>query len=93
MTNSTLSFTHSNMCFNNIAGSELQAWLLYYSLPVLHGILPSPYLAHLSLLVAAVHILMSARIHRSDLSIAHQFLDTFYKQSSTLYGMFNDVND
>ena len=41
---------------------EFTSWLLYYSLPVLHGILPDPYFTHYSLVVAAVHLLLSDTI-------------------------------
>ncbi|XP_049522512.1 uncharacterized protein LOC125945017 [Dermacentor silvarum] len=38
--------------------SELEAWLLYYSLPCLKGILPAEFLQHFALLVSSVYILL-----------------------------------
>ena len=40
--------------------SEMRNWILYFSLPVLHGILPEPYISHFSLLVTALQLLSSS---------------------------------
>ena len=42
-------------CF--LIASELQSWILYYSVPLLYGILPPAYLNHLPYFVGAIHIL------------------------------------
>ena len=65
--------------------SEYRAWLLYYCLPVLHGILPSDYVHHLSLLVSSVHILISDSITNSSLCDAQSLLESFYSLLPNLY--------
>ena len=65
--------------------SEFRAWLLYYSLPVLSDLLPAEYIHHLSLLVSAMHILLSDTISPSDIDLAHNLLDLFYLLTSQLY--------
>ena len=67
-------------------GSEFKLWLLYYSMPVLRGILPSAYFAHYSLLVASLHILSSHCASTSDLDAVEVYLNTFYRSSVILYG-------
>ena len=66
--------------------SEFRAWLLYYCLPVLSGILPPDYIYHLSLLVTAMHILLSDAIRTEDLDKAHEYLTLFYRLVPELYG-------
>ncbi len=70
------------------AGSEFKAWLLYYSMPVLRGILPPVYFAHYSLLVASLHMLSSHYVSKSDMNAAEVYLNTFYRSSVLLYGMY-----
>lgn len=67
-------------------GSELRNWLMFFSIPVLHGILPNPYLTHFSLLVAAILILSSENITQEDLENAASYLKEFYFQFPHLYG-------
>lgn len=62
------------------------SWLLYLSLPVLDGLLPEPYLTHYSLLVAAMHILLSESVSINSLQRAEQYLLRFYEMYSSLYG-------
>ena len=71
------------LCFT---GSELKSWLLYYSMPILRGILPLVYLAHYSLLVASLHMLSSHCVSASDMDAAEVYLNTFYRSSVLLYG-------
>lgn len=82
--------TWAMFCYNfyvvKILGSELRNWLLYFSLPVLCGVLPDEYLNHLSYLVAGLHILTSSSISPEDLSVADSALKNFYYQFSELYG-------
>lgn len=66
--------------------SEYRSWLLYYSLPVIHGVLPEPFFTHYTLLVAALHILLSTSISQSNLRRATRYLDRFYENFSALYG-------
>ena len=44
--------------YGNLKATELQAWLLFYSLPCLSGILPHKYLEHFSLLSEAIYLLL-----------------------------------
>ena len=72
--------------YNNLKATELQAWLLHYSIPCLHGILPDKYLEHFALLSEGIHILLRSCIDTEDLKRAEEVLDLFYKEYSTLYG-------
>ena len=65
--------------------SEFRAWLLFYGLPVLSLFLPSEYASHFSLLVSAMHLLLSERIMLADLDIAYKMLATFYQNAGDLY--------
>lgn len=65
---------------------EYQAWLLWYSLPVLEGILPEPYYTHYFRLVAGVSILQGSRLSIDDIHIAQDLLDNFYKPIIDIYG-------
>jgi len=67
--------------------SELKAWLLYYSLPSLDGVLPKKFLQHFVLFVEAIFILLGDNISREDLAVAEYFLDSFYKRFADLYGI------
>lgn len=66
--------------------SELQAWLLYYSVPCLIDILPQRYLEHFACLVEGVYILLGDCITPDLLSLARDLLSTFYKDHQILYG-------
>lgn len=63
--------------------SEFRAWLLYYCIPVLSGILPPDYIYHLSLLVSAMHVLLDDTIESAQ---AHKDLTLFYRLVPDLYG-------
>ena len=52
--------------------SELRAWLLFYSIPILLEFLHVDYVHHLNLLVKSMHILLSSQISDSDLSAAEK---------------------
>ena len=65
--------------------SEFRAWLLYYCIPVLSDILPADYIYHLSLLVAAMHILLGDAIPSADIDTAHELLQRFYSLTPKLY--------
>lgn len=66
--------------------SELQAWLLYYSVPCLIDILPPRYLEHFACLVEGVYILLGDNITPELLALAKDLLATFYKNFQVLYG-------
>ena len=63
-----------------ILGSEYRNWLLFYSLPVLKGILPNPYLTHFSYLVMGVWILSANEVSQENLSHARVLLNKFYQK-------------
>lgn len=65
--------------------SELRAWLLFYSVPILLNFLPFDYVHHLSLLVKSMHILLSTEISTSDLEAAENMLSVFYGIILKLY--------
>ena len=66
--------------------SELRNWLLFYSLPLLHGFLPPLYLHHFALLVCAMHILLQGKIALSHIDAAELMLNEFYVMMPELYG-------
>ena len=69
--------------------SELQAWLLYYSVPCLIDILPERYLQHFACLVEGVYILLGDNITPELLAVARDLLFRFYKDHQVLYGDSN----
>ena len=77
------------LCYFAIIGSEFKSWLLYYSLPVLEGILPLPYYSHYGLLVRSVHILSSNATNLDELERAVNWLKDFYEQYEDLYGILH----
>ena len=68
--------------------SEYRAWLLFYSVPVLSGLLPSCYHKHLQYLVCSLHILLGDCITRADLTLAEEMLEVFCKDFEKLYGTY-----
>ena len=67
-------------------GSEFQSWLLWYSLPVLQGILPTVYYNHYSCLVAAIGMLLETQLTRAIIDRASVLLSNFCIKMSELYG-------
>ena len=67
--------------------SEWQSWLLFYSLPLLSGILPTPYYLHYCALVCAVAVLLGDNILEQDLEKAQVLLEEFYRHAALLYGL------
>ncbi|KAJ1519617.1 hypothetical protein ONE63_004891 [Megalurothrips usitatus] len=68
---------------------EYRAFLLYYSLPCLEGLLPSSHFALLKLFVNSMHILLSDNITPRALSEAKNTLETFVSGFQRLYGLSN----
>ncbi|KAM7285073.1 uncharacterized protein ISCGN_032047 [Ixodes scapularis] len=66
--------------------SEFRAWLLFYSIPVLSGILPLAHLQHFVLLVSAIHMLLKQSVRRHEIDLAETFLSRFVEESASLYG-------
>ena len=76
------------LCFlNHCVGAQLREWLLYYSLPVLKGVLPGNVLDHFSYLVAGAHIVLSNAICEADLDLAELCFKEFYSRCTSIYGM------
>ena len=69
-------------------GARLREWLLYYSLPVLHGMLSASLLDHYCFFVAGVHILLSDAITEDQFSCADYCFNQFYSKYS-IYGVMN----
>ncbi len=67
--------------------SEFKAWMLFYCLPILCHFLPPEYVHHLSLLVSAMHILLSDEVKLVDLDKANNMLCTFVKTAGDLYSL------
>ncbi|CAB3985352.1 Hypothetical predicted protein [Paramuricea clavata] len=66
--------------------SEVRSWLLYYSLPVLHGILPDELYCHYALLATSVYHLLQQPVTQSGLLSADRQLEEFYALMSKYYG-------
>jgi hypothetical protein len=71
--------------FGRWKGAELRNWLLFYSLPVLRGVLAAEYLGHLALLTSAIFIFTSEGITQEKYSTAKCLLLQFYQEFSGLY--------
>ncbi|KAH9385067.1 hypothetical protein HPB48_027121 [Haemaphysalis longicornis] len=65
---------------------ELESWILFYSLPVLEGVLARPYVQHWACLVEALHILLAKSISELDLLVAEELLVEFHVKTEYLYG-------
>ena len=69
--------------------SELQAWLLYYSVLCLIDILPQKYLEHFACLVEGTYMLLRDNIMTDLLALARDMLLNCYKNHQVLYGDSN----
>ena len=69
--------------------SELQSWLLFYSLPLVLHVLPPLYFHHFALLVCAMHILLSKEITDMECGAAEEMLQDFCMFLPELYGIRN----
>ena len=67
---------------------EHRPWLLFYSIPVLLGILNLEYIRHLALFVEALWLLLQISISQDDFTRADKLLVQFCKQFSSLYGTY-----
>jgi hypothetical protein len=70
----------------HLKASELRAWLLYYSLPLLLGNLPAFFFHDYALLVCALHILLQDKISPSLVDAAESMLRDFCNLLPELYG-------
>ena len=69
--------------FQHLKATELQAWLLFYSIPCLCGILPLAYLQHWACLSEAVYILLGDKITSHKLERAAH-LENFWTLGTNL---------
>ncbi|XP_077535918.1 uncharacterized protein LOC144148211, partial [Haemaphysalis longicornis] len=65
---------------------ECENWLLFYSLPVLDGILDRQYLQQWACLVEALHNMLEPRVSFTDLAVAEGLLLDFHGNAEVLYG-------
>lgn len=66
--------------------SELRAFLLYYAVPCLWGLLEEDYFQHLLLLVNAIFLLLQDSISQSDIEKSSSLLLHFCTRMEALYG-------
>jgi len=65
--------------------SEYRAWLLFYAVPVMDGILPEKQYQHFMLLVQAIYILLKESISPEDLTKASLLLEHFCLRAKRMY--------
>lgn len=63
-----------------------EAWLLYYSLPSLKGILPLEFLEHFALLVSCVYILLKSHVTAEDVDDSPKIITEFVVMTQCHYG-------
>ena len=73
-------------CFS--VASELQNWLLFYSIPVLEGILPQRFYLHYCQLVLGISLMLGRDITDEVLLVADNAIVDFCKRLEELYGTF-----
>lgn len=69
--------------------SELEVWLLFYSIPCLKEILKPKFLNHLALMVEGIYILVSDDITSLTMNRAERVLSELYHLIPQLYGFQN----
>lgn len=74
---------------HHLKASELQNWLLFYSVPCLTGYMKQKYLDHFALFVEGIYILLGDNISDSQMERAELVLTMFYNQFSKIYGENN----
>ncbi|XP_038556391.1 uncharacterized protein LOC119889661 [Micropterus salmoides] len=76
-------------CRDTWKASEWRAFLLFYAISVLPGILDPIYLEHYFDLSFSIHILLQESISQHDLRLAHESLVRFVECMKVLYGEEN----
>ena len=71
----------------SVSASEYRAWMLYYSLPVLKGIMPDQLWWHYSLLVGAMNVMLGTEL-AEELDEAWNMLDKFVYLFEHFYGTY-----
>ena len=72
--------------FKYFKASEYRSFLLYYSLPILHDILPINYWNHYALLVISIHTLLQQLISEIQIHCCEEMIRKFCHQFEDLYG-------
>lgn len=66
--------------------SELRSWLFFYSLPILHDILPGKYLLHFACFVEGIFLLCTDSVTSTDIEKSSKLLSYFVHMFPSLYG-------
>ncbi|XP_046332208.1 uncharacterized protein LOC124115320 [Haliotis rufescens] len=66
--------------------AELRSWLLFYSIPILRGLLPYVYFYHYTCFVEAITLLSMDSISEADVKNGQVLLDYFVYMFADLYG-------
>jgi hypothetical protein len=72
--------------YSHFKATELQSFLLYYSIPCLHGIHDDRYIRHFAMLSEAIFILLGDKITEESFERSKLLLNDFYQQFTDLYG-------
>ncbi len=64
---------------------EFINFILLYSLPVFHNLMPDEHFSHLTKLVVALEILLDKKVKRDQLPVAEKLLQEFVKDAAELY--------
>ncbi len=70
---------------NKWRANEYLDFLLYYCLPVFHGIMEPTYWTNLMKLVVSMEVLLDRKIKRNDLLVVRKILISFVKEAEEIY--------
>lgn len=76
-------------CRDSWKAWDWRAFLLFYAISILPGILHTAFLEHYFYLSLSIHILLQESISESDLQLAHVYLKCFVVNMKILYGEEN----
>ncbi|XP_041860674.1 uncharacterized protein LOC121652139 [Melanotaenia boesemani] len=76
-------------CWDLWKASEWRAFLLFYAISVLPGILHPTYVTHYLYLSFSIHILLQESVSEYDLQLAREYLKRYVKDMETFYGEEN----
>ena len=82
----SVEYTHAFLIL--ILASEYRSWLLYYSLPVLHGVLAKEYVENVVYLISALHLLLQESISDVMIDDAKLHCNLFVQGYEKLYGKY-----
>jgi len=74
---------------SHLKASELQHWLLYYSIPSVQSFLPEEYLDNLCFLVNGIYLLLADSLTNEEIDQAEMSLAKFQISFQHLYGPEN----